>query len=322
MREKKKTHPNVRSPPLDEPEEAATTPPARSWLFAASWSSHWLKSSSHTNQVNSYNDVTPLLHRHAAPSALWSSIPREIKIPGVQRQRVTRCRQVVELGSIIPAGLLGSSSKAPARSTIRHIVAESVQRRVSVDLHSWRTSRRFPPIRQAAWRNVSPRSAATQAAVRASFIIIRNAESRAKSSCSDPPLSDTQSHLDHTRYVPRTLTFRSRHSRKERKFGLSEMSGRQARDQPRERERKNIHITQWSARDWAGWWGISESRVKWGWRLRPRDACALRAHARRVAGFSRPFIRVIVCVFSTRFPRDELIFVRDVIRSVKNTWNQ
>lgn len=41
------THPNVRSPPLDEPEEAATTPPARSWLFVASWSSHWLKSSSH-----------------------------------------------------------------------------------------------------------------------------------------------------------------------------------------------------------------------------------------------------------------------------------
>lgn len=113
---------------------------------------------------------------------------REIKIPAVQRQRVTRCLQVVELGSIIPTGLLGSSSKTPARSTIRHIVAKNVQRRVSRsirgELHA--DSRQFVKPRDVTSHLVRPRCRSRFACRSQSSPEsgIRITESRAQSSCS------------------------------------------------------------------------------------------------------------------------------------------
>lgn len=84
-----------------------------------------------------HNRMLLLAHRHAAPPAHFGHRLRardQDTTAAIQRQRVTR-QEVVELGSIIPAGLLRSSLKAPASFTVRHI-AEIVQRRVFVDLHS------------------------------------------------------------------------------------------------------------------------------------------------------------------------------------------
>lgn len=258
-----------------------------------------------------------LAHRHAVPPALWSSIPREIKIP--------------------PFNINGSPTAKSSNSDRsfrlvyldqawrhRHVPRYAILPRVSSD--AFRSicicanftpilPLGFPPIHQAAWRNnVSLRSPAMWAAVRAyrqsSIIIaeiVRITEShdctQSNCSASEPASSDMRSHLYYTsdHKVPRRELGTA--IRVARSFGFtifprrteSDLSECQNdnRDQPRERKQKNTHFTRWSARDWTGWWGTSESRVKWGRRY-DRSTHARSTHAlaaRRLASFSRPSIQ-------------------------------
>lgn len=268
-------------------------------------------------------------------------------VVAIQRQRVTR-REVVELGSIIPAGLLRSSLKAPASSAIRH-VAEIVQRRVPVDLHSRELhtdpsdSRQFVRSRDVTSHFDRPQRGPQSARMHhpSHREIVRDTESptitRDNDNCSAFPIllsdtrlqrvaRDTRSQSPVSRSIERELRTAVspllRSPRREivgvhdtpEKNGIRTI-GKSERPRSTASVNEKTHTSLGGRRATEPGGGGLLKVASSGATLRPIDACAL-LRTLSPASLAPPFVCMFV-VFSTH-PRDDLDFVRDVIYSVKN----
>jgi len=116
----KMTHPNDRIPPPDEPEEAATKPPARSWLSRLQ---HWLTSSSHQSVSLYIDDTTPLYvtsgHVTSTRTLVIDIRDRDIS------PRAFNDEESSNSDRSFPAVPFRSSLAAPARTATRHGLRKS-----------------------------------------------------------------------------------------------------------------------------------------------------------------------------------------------------